>query len=42
MLFKSSVVSNLMPIKMSSYERKLEEKVARYREEEMRGASSFL
>ncbi|KAG8744004.1 hypothetical protein FRC10_010983 [Ceratobasidium sp. 414] len=37
----SSVVSNLMPIKMSAYEKKLEEKVARYREEEMKGAASF-
>ncbi|KAG9076600.1 hypothetical protein FRC06_009417, partial [Ceratobasidium sp. 370] len=37
----SSVISNLMPIKMSAYEKKLEEKVARYREEEMKGAASF-
>ncbi|KAG9105410.1 hypothetical protein FRC07_009306, partial [Ceratobasidium sp. 392] len=37
----SSVISNLMPIKMSAYEKKLEEKVAKYREEEMKGAASF-
>ncbi|KAG9085879.1 hypothetical protein FS749_004046, partial [Ceratobasidium sp. UAMH 11750] len=37
----SSVISNLIPIKMSAYENKLEEKVARYREEEMKGAASF-
>ncbi|QRW07534.1 ABC transporter [Ceratobasidium sp. AG-Ba] len=37
----SSIISNLMPIKMSAYEKKLEEKVARYREEEMKGAASF-
>ncbi|KAG8697410.1 hypothetical protein FRC09_007892 [Ceratobasidium sp. 395] len=37
----SSVISNLMPIKMSAYEKRLEEKVAKYREEEMKGAASF-
>ncbi|KAG8697376.1 hypothetical protein FRC09_007907 [Ceratobasidium sp. 395] len=37
----SSVITNLMPIKMSAYEKKLEEKVAKYREEEMKGAASF-
>ncbi|QRV93384.1 ABC transporter [Ceratobasidium sp. AG-Ba] len=38
----SSIISNLMPIKMSAYEKKLEEKVARYREEEMKGTYAGL
>ncbi|QRV93386.1 ABC transporter [Ceratobasidium sp. AG-Ba] len=37
----SSIISNLLPIKMFAYDKKLEEKVAKYRAEEMKGASAF-